>query len=427
MAFGSQQYIRRIVDDELDELAAGLPAVSIEGPKAVGKTVTALRRAETVYRLDSDAERSIAEAEPARLVRGERPILIDEWQRLPESWDRVRRAVDDGAEAGSFLLTGSASPTEPPTHTGAGRIVTVRMRPLSLAERRDSSSTVSLAGLLAGTEQAIDGAVDSGLEYYVDEILRSGFPGIRDYSGRLLRTQLDGYLQRIVDRDFHEVGRQVRRPATLRRWMTAYAAATSTTASFEKIRDAAANDMGDAPSKTTAQPYRDTLERLWIVDPLSAWLPTKNQLKRITAPPKHHLADPALAARLLNVDASALLDGQPGSPMSPSDGPLLGKLFESLVTLSVRVYAQSAEAQVSHLRTWSGDREIDIIVQRGTDIVAIEVKLGQTANDDDVRHLQWLRQELGSSVRDLVVVTTGQAAYRRPDGVAVIPAALLGP
>jgi uncharacterized protein len=113
--------------------------------------------------------------------------------------------------------------------------------------------------------------------------------------------------------------------------------------------------------------------------------------------------------------------------MPAADGPLLGKLFESLVTLSVRVYAQSAEAHVGHLRTWSGEREVDLIVQRGNDIVAIEVKLGQTANDDDVRHLQWLRRELGEMVRDLVVVTTGQAAYRRPDGVAVIPAALLGP
>ena len=128
-------YRRRIVDDELDELLAGLPAIALEGPKAVGKTATALRRAATVYRLDDEAELSIARADPSRLLEGERPVLIDEWQRLPEAFDRVRRAVDAGAPAGSFLLTGSASPTEPPTHSGAGRIVQVRLRPMTLAER----------------------------------------------------------------------------------------------------------------------------------------------------------------------------------------------------------------------------------------------------------------------------------------------------
>src|SRR5271155_4230126 len=114
----ADSYRRRIVDDELDELIAGLPAIALEGPKAVGKTATALRRAATVYRLDDEAERSIAQADASRLLEGERPVLIDEWQHLPEAFDRVRRAVDAGAPAGSFLLTGSASPTEPPTHSG---------------------------------------------------------------------------------------------------------------------------------------------------------------------------------------------------------------------------------------------------------------------------------------------------------------------
>ncbi|MDX6590020.1 MAG: uncharacterized protein QOI84_1294, partial [Solirubrobacterales bacterium] len=143
--------------------------------------------------------------------------------------------------------------------------------------------------------------------------------------------------------------------------------------------------------------------------------------------PKHHLADPALAARLLGVDAEALLHGRPAGPAVPSDGTLLGALFESLVTLSVRVYAQHAEARIGHLRTWSGEREIDLIVERGRSIVALEVKLGQVVDDRDVRHLLWLQKELGDDLADAIVVTTGRAAYRRPDGIAVVPAALLGP
>lgn len=420
------KYRPRIVDRELDELLTGLPAIALQGPKAVGKTATALRRAATVYRLDDEGERSIAAADPRQLLRGERPILIDEWQRVPESFDRVRRAVDDGAGPGSFLLTGSASPSGPPTHSGAGRIVQVRLRPMTLMERNIESPTVSLGRLLEGGRE-LAGRTDVGLEVYVKEILASGFPGLRGLPDRLARAQLDGYLDRIVDRDFEDLGREVRRPGTLRRWMEAYAAATSTTASYEKIRDAATSGQGERPTRATTQPYRDVLERLWIVDPVPAWLPTRNRLARLASPPKHHLADPALAARLLDVDADVLLHARPAGPPFPREGTLLGALFESLVTLSVRVYAQAAEAKTAHLRTWSGEHEIDLIVQRGQKVLAIEVKLGQAADERDLRHLRWLRAEIGDELADAVVITTGPAAYRTPDGIAIVPAALLGP
>ena len=420
-------YRRRVVDNELDELLAGVAAVSLEGPKAVGKTATALRRAATVYRLDDEAERAIVEADPSRLLEGDRPVLIDEWQRFPASFDRVRRAVDDGAGPGSFLLTGSASPSDPPTHSGAGRILRVRLRPMTLAERGVGVASVSLGDLLLGGRPAITGRTDVALQRYVNEILTSGFPGIRGLPGRLQRAQLDGYLERIVDRDFEDLGHQVRRPATLRRWLQAYAAATATSASLETIREAATSDRGAKPTRATTQPYRNVLERLWILDPVAAWLPTRNRLARLSSPPKHHLADPALAARLLGVDADALLHARPAGPPIPRDGTLLGALFESLVTLCVRVYAQASEAQIGHLRTWSGDREVDLIVERGRQIVAFEVKLGQVVDDRDVRHLVWLRHELGDDLADAAVITTGRAAYRRADGIAVIPAALLGP
>jgi predicted AAA+ superfamily ATPase len=420
-------YKRRIVDDELDELIAGLPAIALEGPKAVGKTATALQRAVTVYRLDDEGERSIAQADVSRLIRGERPVLIDEWQRLPEVFDRVRRAVDESASPGSFLLTGSASPTDPPTHSGAGRIVQIRLRPMTLAERGLDTPTVSLGVLLGGKRPSVDGQTSVDLEDYVTEILASGFPGLRGLPERLARAQLDGYIDRIIDRDFEELGRRVRRPGTLRSWMQAYAAATSTTASYEKIRDAATSGQGDKPSRATTQPYRDILERLWILDPIPPWLPTRSRLARLSAPPKHHLADPALAARLLGADATTLLHPSHGASPRTREGTLLGALFESLVTLCVRVYAQAAEARTSHLRTWSGDREIDLIVERGHKVLAVEVKLGQTPDERDVRHLNWLRDELGDELADAIIITTGTTAYRRADGIAVIPAALLGP
>jgi predicted AAA+ superfamily ATPase len=416
------------VDDELDAFLSSLPAVSLEGPKAVGKTATALRRAATVHRLDDPGYAAIAAADPDRIVRGTPPVLLDEWQRVPNSWDVVRRAVDEDPSPGRFLLTGSAAPVRQPTHSGAGRIVTLRMRPMTLAERGVGTPTVSMAQLLSGDRPMVDGETDVVLDAYAHEIVASGFPGMRHLNARGRRAMLDGYLERIVERDFDEIGHRVRNPAALRRWMTAYAGATATTTAYDTIRDAATSGEGDKPAKTTTQPYRDTLERLWIIEPVLAWQPARNPITRLSSPPKHHLTDPALAARLLGADVDALLDARPIGPAIPRDGTLLGHLFESLVTLSVRVFAQAAEASVKHLRTRGGLHEIDLVVERHDQrVLAIEVKLGEQVTDADVRHLRWLAAQIRDDLLDMVVVTTGRAAYRRRDGVAVIPAALLGP
>lgn len=427
----ANSYTRRIVDDEIDELSGQLAALSLEGAKAVGKTATASQRALTVYKLDDDEQRSVIEADPARVLEGDRPILIDEWQRLPATWDLVRRAVDQPeTPPGSFLLTGSAAPSAGAnTHSGAGRIVTIRMRPLTLAERGIATPTVSLAGLLEGGRPRLDGETTVRLRDYAHEILASGFPGLRGLSDRPLRAQLDGYIDRITERDFPELGIAIRNPAALRRWLTAYAAASSTAASYETIRDAATGGHGEKPSKSTVGPYRDALERLWIVDPVPAWAPTRNHLRRLSSPPKHQLVDPALAARLLGVGIGTLLQEEGARPERtiPRDGTLLGALFESLATIDVRVYAQAAEARVGHLRTAAGEHEVDLIVERDDGrVLAIEVKLSTTVDDRDVRHLTWLNDRLGSDVLDSIVLTTGAFAYRRPDGIGVVPAALLG-
>lgn len=420
-------YRPRVVDEEVGGLMAELAAVSLEGPRGVGKTSTAERLASTVYYLDDPAQRAIAEADPRQVLAGKPPVLIDEWQRVPAVWDAVRRAVDRGAAPGSFLLTGSATPSPAPTHPGAGRIVTVRMRPMSIAERGIAAQTVSLSRLLQREGGDLSGSTDLTLADYVEEIVRSGFPAIRSLSGRALRRQLDGYVNRIIDADFHEQGYTVRRPEVLSSWMKAYAAATSTTASFDTIRDAATGGHGDKPAKTTTQPYRDILQKLWIVDPLPPWLPSRNILNRLGQSPKHHLTDPALAVRVLGLDGNALLFGEESNTPVPRDGTLLGNLFESLVTLCARVYAQAAEANVRHLRLHGGRREIDLIVERGDGkVLAIEAKLGGTVGDEDVKHLRWLQEELGGNLLDAVVVNTGPRAYRRPDGIGVVPAALLG-
>ena len=423
-------YRRRIVDDALDELLPELAAIALEGAKAVGKTATAAQRARTFIDLSDPAMRQIAEANADLVTKSPTPVLIDEWQLELSLWDRVRRAVDSDNSGGQFLLTGSAGvPPGVRIHSGAGRIVSLRMRPMSFAERGVCEPAISIRAMLEGDEPLIQGHSPVTLSGYVDEILRSGFPGIRDLAPRARDLQLDRYLSRVVDHELAENGIRVRRPAALRAWLAGYAAATSTDASYTAVLDAATAGVAEKPVRQTADIYRQSLERLFLLDPLPAWTPSLSPLRRLTHAPKHHLVDPALAARIGGVTGEGLLRGEGVRVKTrPDAGTWLGALFESLVVQSVRIYAEAAGASAGHLRTKSTDHEVDLIVERhDRSIVAIETKLSATVDDRDVRHLHWLRGQLPDRVVDTVVITTGEHAYRRHDGVAVIPLALLGP
>ncbi|MFT4258342.1 ATP-binding protein [Microbacterium sp.] len=417
----SSPYERRVVDAELDELFSGLAAIAIDGAKGVGKTTTAAQRAATTLRLDDPLVQQAIGADPAGILPFERPLLIDEWQRAPAVWDVVRRAVDDDRRGEQFLLTGSATPRAGATaHSGAGRIVRLRMRPLALSER-GFHPTISLADVLRGGAQ-LSGTADATLADYAREIVSSGFPGIRDLPPRQRRAQLAGYVENIVDREIPEAGITVRRPHALLHWLRAYAAATSTTASYTRILDSATAGFPDKPTRNTTAAYRDALEQLWILDPVGAWAPAGAELGRLAQAPKHQLADPAIAASLMGFTSESLARGSGGG-----EGHAFGDLFESLVTLCLRVYAQRNEATVSHFRDRNGEHEVDLIVSNPDgSIIAFEVKLSGSVDDRDVRHLKWLRERLGEQLIDAIVINTGPMAYRRPDGIGVVPLALLG-
>jgi predicted AAA+ superfamily ATPase len=254
-----------------------------------------------------------------------------------------------------------------PAHPRTGRIVSVRMRPMSFAERGLSTPTVSLAALLAGARPPIEGETSLTAGDYANEIVASGLPGLRDLRPRSVRRQLEGVIDRTVDHDFEELGgERIRNPVALRRWLRAYASAVSTTTSYEKIRDAATAGSQEKPSKPTAHRYLDVLERLWLIEPIPGWAPTRNHLSRLTLLPKHQVMDPALAARLLGAGAETLLSGEPGGELMARHATLLGALFEALVALDVRAHAQNAEATVSHFRTKGGAR--DRPARRGRDL-----------------------------------------------------------
>jgi predicted AAA+ superfamily ATPase len=416
------------LDEELDELFGQVAAIAIDGPKGVGKTTTAEQRVRAVVRLDSKAVRESISAEPEQVLDRGRPVLIDEWQKVPEVWDVVRRAVDADPTGGQFLLTGSATPAPGATaHSGAGRIGRLRMRPMTLAERGVSQPTVSFAELLSGHRAPLGGGCGLRLADYVEEIFASGFPAMRGLAGRARRFQLDSYLHNAVDRDVPEQGLAVRKPDAMLNWLRAYAAASATTASYSQILDAATPGQGDKPARSTSIAYRDVLTTLWLLDPVPAWTPSGSELTRLGQTPKHHLADPALAVRLLGLTQEALLDGE-GNTIGPQQGSMLGHLFESLTTLCVRVPAQAAEAAIGHIRTRNGDHEIDLVAVRDDGrVLAIEVKLANTVDDHDTKHLHWLADRLGANLADAIIINTGPNAYRRPDGIGVVPLGLLAP
>lgn len=421
-------YTRRVADDELDALIGELPAILLDGPKGVGKTATALRRAKTVFRLDDPSSLQIVEANPDGVLLEPAPILIDEWQRFPPIWDAVKRNADLPHSTGPFILTGSAYVPNATIHSGAMRVHEIRMRPMTLLERGIATPTVSLQALAAG-QSGVSGSIENfGLSEYVNEIVSSGFPGIRKFAPRAQSALLDSYLSNIVNKDFPEAGHKVRKPDSVTAWLRAYAAATATTTAYEKIRDAANPGHSTIPAKTTTMTYIDVLRMLRILDEIPAWLPGSNFLSELGQAPKHHLVDPALAARALGMTPERLLRGENGPIVFPREGVLLGALFESLVTLCVRVFAQSMGAKLSHLRTKDTRREVDLIlVAPAGKIIGIEVKLSPHVTDDDVKNLIWLKDNARTDVLDLIVVTTGNTAFRRADGVAVVPLALLGP
>jgi predicted AAA+ superfamily ATPase len=421
-------YNARVVDQQLDALLADLPAISIEGAKGVGKTETAKRRAKEVLEFDMAPARRIVTANPGYVTTLPTPLLLDEWQRVPEVWDVIRREVDRDASPGRYLLAGSAlPPRQAALHSGAGRIIRMTMRPMTLPERGIVDPAVSLASLLSGNREPITGKCPLGLTHYANEIEYSGLPGIRRYPKHRRLQMVGSYIDEAVERDIPELGEHVRRPEMLRAWLRAYAAATSTTASYTSILNSATPGEDDKPARATVDAYRALLERIWILEPLPAWIPAFNPLKRLGSSPKHQLMDPALAMSLLGATAESLLRGTQPDGVRKEDS-LLSALFESLAVLTVRVFAEPLGARVYHLRTDGGEREIDIIVERPDHkVLAIEVKLSAAPEPKDARHLNWLEEQIGPNLLDKVIISTGEYAYRQERGTAVIPLGSLAP
>jgi uncharacterized protein len=393
----------------------------IEGPKACGKTATArqIAASEVLLDVDANARRAIA-VDPALVLDGPAPRLIDEWQIAPVIWNHVRRAIDDRSDTGQFILTGSAVPPDDTTrHTGAGRITRLRMRPMSLFEAGRSTGRVSLTDLLEGR---VSPSADPGLTVadIAEEVALGGWPGLRGRSVPDGLLAVRDYLDEVARVDVSRVDTTHRDPVRVRRLLASLARNVATHAAATTL----AKDTGgaDGPLKDdTVREYLGALERLMVVEDQPAWAPHLRSKHRLRTAPKRHFVDPSLAVAALRATPDRLL----------RDLNLFGFLFESLVVRDLRVYAQAADAQVSQYRD-SGGLEVDAIVEAGDGRwMAFEVKLGHGQIDDAAASLTRFAERIdmarfGSPALLGVIVATGYG-YRRQDGVAVIPIGALGP
>lgn len=418
----SRRYLPRLADGLLEDRLHAMGAVLIEGVKGCGKTATARQKAASEVLLDTDpeAERRAA-IDPGLLLDGAVPRLLDEWQRAPRIWDAVRRSVDDRGLPGQFILTGSATPKDKVArHSGAGRFGTLRMRTMTLAEKQATAPSVSVADLLAGAGSTSANSPVS-VQDYLDHIAVGGWPLLVGADQRAARTYLDGYLDVIVERDIDEVSGAPRNPRLVRRFLHAYAQMVSQTTNLSTIMKRARDEAEvetDVPSRHTAEVYLEALRRMMIVDEVPAWDPSVRSSKRLTTTPKRLLADPSLAAALLRMSPSRMLE----------DLATTGFLFESLVAHDLRIYAEACGAICYHYREAEGRLEVDYILEnRDGDWIGVEVKLGDADVDRAAASLRRLADRVARKPTALVIITGTSLAYTREDGVHIVPLGLLGP
>ena len=414
-------YHPRVVDHELAERLKATGAVVIEGPRACGKTTTAQQIAASEVRLDvDDVARRLASLEPARVLIGDVPRLIDEWQLEPAVWNHVRRTIDDRRLPNQFILTGSAVPADDATrHTGAGRLTRLRMRPLSLFELDRSSGEVSLANLLDGRRAAAGRSVIP-LDELTELICVGGWPVNLGRTTQLaLRANRD-HLDEIRRLDIGNGDGKRRDPVRVGMLLRSLARNVATPVATATL----ASDTGEGVSaikEHTAADYLRALERIMIVENQSSWPTHLRSRSVLRTKPIRHLADPSLAVAAVRATPTRLL----------RDLAFLGLLFESMVVRDLRVYAQAADAEVFHYRE-KGGLEVDAIVQAVDGRwAAFEVKLGERGADAGARNLLRLagrvdRERMGEPAALGVIVGSGYG-YTREDGVSVIPIGALGP
>lgn len=420
-------YQPRLIEKRLDSLMRGFGCVEITGPKWCGKTWTASTRAVSVTKLDVTSEREAAEMDPNLALVGEKPHLVDEWQEVPEVWDACRRAVDDsGNTRGSFLFTGSTNlpkkKREKVRHTGTGRIARLTMRPMTLLESGQAEAKISLASLLDG-EDFEPVRKETSLEDVARWCCRGGWPanlGLDDEAAMETSVQ---YIQSVLDTNVIEEGRS---PATAMALMRALALNASQAVTYGTLAKDMSLGERDSVSEDTVKTYLELFSRLHLTEDLTGWEPPMRAKARVRVKPKRYFVDPSLTTALLGATPKRLL----------KDTQTLGFLFENLVLRDLRVFLSTYSGLGNNVYYYHDDKglEVDCIIESANRWAGIEIKLSDTKADDGAKNLIELRKKMTANplahnaepVFLVVIVGKGSLAYKRSDGVYVIPISLLG-
>lgn len=408
-------YRKRLLDPLLDELAEQLPGLMIAGPRGAGKTTTVERRASTVVHLDQPVESAAFRIDPDVALEGlEEPVLLDEWQVVPEVFAAARRAIDRHHTSNRFYLTGSVTAEHRfEVYPGTGRIQRLAMYPMTVSELEGRAEADTFLDRIArGDSISLPDEVPD-LRGYIDLALMSGYPvpALR-LSDRSRETWLEDYVETLLSRDIETIsGPGSGRPrdrAKLRKFFEAWALNTAGIVEQRRIYEAA------SVSKQTGESYEALLSRLMVVDHVPAW--RSNRLKRLTGQTKRYLVDPGLVGALFRIDTAGVM----------ADGDMLGRLLDTFVTAQLRpeLVVSRSRPRMYHLRTKNGRQEIDLLLElSGHGLIGIEVKASAAPDRSDARHLAWLRDEVGDRFLAGIVFHTGPLPYQLDEKITAAPIA----
>ena len=417
-----KSYRSRIADDIIRRKLEGKGAVLIEGPKWCGKTTTAEQLAGSILYMDEPESKEqnilMASMNPKRLLAGETPRLIDEWQLAPMLWDAIRFEVDHRGELGQFLLTGSAVPadTKEITHSGTGRFTWLTMRPMSLFESGDSSGEVSLKELFRAPD-TLDAGAGIDMDRLAFLVCRGGWPQAIDMRDEIALDQAVDYYDGVVKSDINRADGISKNPERVKRLMRSYARNQGTQTSYAVLaEDIAANDSSSMDEDTVAL-YISALKKIFVIEDMPAWNPNLRSKTAIRTSDTRYFVDPSIAAAALGIGPEDLIN----------DLKTFGLFFETLCVRDLRVFADALGGQVYHYRDRNG-LECDAVIHlRNGSYGLVEIKLGgDKLIEDGAATLKDLRSKIDTGIMKepsflMVLTGIGDYAYRRADGVYVVP------
>lgn len=421
-------YRPRITDTLLLRKLEAKGAILIEGTKWCGKTTTAIQASSSVlYLADVESQKTnllLSEANPSFLLKGDTPRLIDEWQIIPRLWDAVRFEVDKRREVGQFILTGSAVPSDSREiiHTGTGRFAWLKMRPMSLFESGESNGDVRLSALFS-SPKLIEGNNPLSFEELSYLICRGGWPGALDLKKTAALEQAFDYYDAVVHSDINRADHVSKNPERVKRLMRSFARNQGTQAPLTVFRDDMAANDHDTLTLETISTYLSALKLIFVIEDMPAWNPNLRSKTAIRTADTHYFVDPSIASASLGLGPKDL----------ESDMHTFGFLFETMCIRDLRVYTDALSGDVYHYRDKSG-LECDAVIHlRNGTYGLVEIKLGgDTLIEEAAKSLTALKNKIDADKMKepafmMVLTGLGSFAYRRPDGIYVVPIGCLGP